>query len=87
MKYIERWLLISLLGWAALHTTTVRAEAAEADADAAQSSEQSETTDEPEPPEPPEPETPAVGAKPASEVFVPTEEISEDFAVSFPVDI
>ena len=24
---------------------------------------------------------------PASEVFIPTEEISEDFAVSFPVDI
>lgn len=26
-------------------------------------------------------------AKPSSEVFIPTEEISEDFAVSFPVDI
>jgi len=26
-------------------------------------------------------------ADPSSEVFVPTEEVSEDFAVSFPVDI
>ena len=25
--------------------------------------------------------------RPSSEVFIPTEEISEDFAVSFPVDI
>ena len=85
MKSIERWLLISLLAWAALHTTTVRAEAAEADAEAVQRSEQSETTDEPEKPEPKQ--TPPAGGKPSSEVFVPTEEISEDFAVSFPVDI
>ncbi len=27
------------------------------------------------------------GDSPSSEVFIPTEEISEDFAVSFPVDI
>jgi len=27
------------------------------------------------------------GTEPSSEVFLPTEEISEDFAVSFPVDI
>jgi hypothetical protein len=27
------------------------------------------------------------GAPESSEVFIPTEEISEDFAVSFPVDI
>ncbi len=33
-----------------------------------------------------EPE-PAEGSQPSSEVFIPTEEISEDFAVSFPVDI
>lgn len=26
-------------------------------------------------------------ARPSAEVFIPTEEISEDFAVSFPVDI
>ncbi len=26
-------------------------------------------------------------SEPSSEVFIPTEEISEDFAVSFPVDI
>ncbi|MDH3641928.1 MAG: hypothetical protein OES38_07510 [Gammaproteobacteria bacterium] len=32
---------------------------------------------------------PAAGTrtKPTPEIFVPTEEISEDFAVSFPVDI
>ena len=34
-------------------------------------------SDEPEPPQ----------GEPAAEVFVPTEEISEDFAVPFPVDI
>ena len=37
-------------------------------------------------------ETPAEGGTPptggtSSEVFIPTEEISEDFAVAFPVDI
>ena len=30
---------------------------------------------------------PAETSQPSSEVFIPTEEISEDFAVSFPVDI
>ena len=29
----------------------------------------------------------ATDAEPSAEVFIPTEEISEDFAVSFPVDI
>ncbi len=32
-------------------------------------------------------ERPAGGSGPSAEVFVPTEEISEDYAVSFPVDI
>ena len=36
-----------------------------------------EPSNEPEPPQ----------SRPAAEVFVPTEEISEDFAVPFPVDI
>lgn len=36
-----------------------------------------EATDEPEPPQ----------AEPAAEIFVPSEDISEDFAVPFPVDI
>lgn len=34
-----------------------------------------------------QPETPQSGESSDSEVFIPTEEISEDFAVSFPVDI
>ena len=85
MKSLERWLLISLLAWVALHTTTARAEAVEPEAEAAHASEQSETADKPDKPEPDE--TPPAGAKPGSDVFVPTEEISEDFAVSFPVDI
>ena len=34
-----------------------------------------------------ETEVEATEKKPSSEVFIPTEEISEDFAVSFPVDI
>ena len=36
-----------------------------------------ERADEPEPPQ----------AEPAAEIFVPSEDISEDFAVPFPVDI
>ena len=34
-----------------------------------------------------EPVEAADAAQPSSEVFLPSEEISEDFAVSFPVDI
>ena len=48
--------------------------AAEANADGDQAATEPEAT---------EPEADG----PASEVFIPTEEISEDFAVSFPVDI
>ena len=32
-------------------------------------------------------EAAATEKKPSTDVFIPTEEISEDFAVSFPVDI
>ena len=32
-------------------------------------------------------DTEVTASGPSSEVFIPTEEISEDFAVSFPVDI
>ena len=33
------------------------------------------------------PDDEAASGTPSTEVFIPTEEISEDFAVSFPVDI
>ena len=70
----QRLALLFLLGTAAVFTGSPQACAAEA-AEAA--------------------EDPAADAQPAaeaghphtSEVFIPTEEISEDFAVSFPVDI
>lgn len=34
-----------------------------------------------------DPDEEEAASAPSSEVFIPTEEISEDFAVSFPVDI
>ena len=34
-----------------------------------------------------DPDSEATSEAPSGEVFIPTEEISEDFAVSFPVDI
>ena len=34
-----------------------------------------------------DPDSDASAGEPSVEVFIPTEEISEDFAVSFPVDI
>ena len=46
-------------------------------ADAASDGDDANPGDEPGPPQ----------GEPAAEVFVPTEEISEDFAVPFPVDI
>lgn len=70
----QRLALLFLLGTAAVFTSSPLACAAEA-AEAA---------------EDPAPDAqPAAEAEhpPASEVFIPTEEISEDFAVSFPVDI
>ncbi len=46
-------------------------------ADESSADDDADRSDEPEPPR----------GEPAAEVFVPTEEISEDFAVPFPVDI
>ncbi|HSG90727.1 MAG TPA: hypothetical protein VLA56_16040 [Pseudomonadales bacterium] len=60
-------------------TTTTRAEPAESgDARAAEA----------EPAQPPAPSAPTARTEPRSpDVFVPTEEVSEDLSVSFPVDI
>jgi hypothetical protein len=56
------------------------AEAAPAGGDTQPSEQRAENTEEPQ-----QPTTDKSAAR--SEVFIPTEEISEDFAVSFPVDI
>ena len=73
-------LLLSLSAFGALHTL-----AQVADEDATPTTTEEDATGG-EPPEEnaAEPSDPDV---PVSEVFIPSEEISEDFAVSFPVDI
>jgi hypothetical protein len=78
MKHIAR---LCVLLWLGLLAGQAVVHAAEATAD--------ERNQQPEVATPAATESPA-GETPAGEapdVFVPTEEISEDFAVSFPVDI
>lgn len=64
-------LLVALLITASLGSTAALAAEAAADEDEV----------------PAETQAGDASAEPSSEVFIPTEEISEDFAVSFPVDI
>ena len=65
---------------ASLGLWSTTSSAAEADPDStAQTGEDTEGTE--------KEDTEVTGSGPSSEVFIPTEEISEDFAVSFPVDI
>ena len=51
-----------------------------AEADPEQESKEADAVGKPAPPA-------STSTKPTPEIFVPSEEISEDFAVSFPVDI
>ncbi|MFP6817646.1 MAG: hypothetical protein VB948_12080 [Pseudomonadales bacterium] len=75
MKLLTRWLLIGSLAVLAVHAIA---------ADAPVTSEnQSETVE----PQSAESTNAPIDDKPAEEIFVPSEDISEDFAVSFPVDI
>ncbi len=79
MKSTSRWLLIVLLT-----TLTAHASAAEGEKSRQDPLENGAADDSGSPSEPADP---PAGDVPTAEVFVPTEEISEDFAVSFPVDI
>jgi hypothetical protein len=72
MKSLTRWLLIGSFAVLAVHAIAADApDTSEEQADAVES----ETVE------------PTIDDKPAAEIFVPSEDISEDFAVSFPVDI
>lgn len=80
---MTRWLiqlmaLLTLFGLVAFASgfNSLAAQAAEAPADTPADEPTSEADREPD-----------QASAPSSEVFIPTEEISEDFAVSFPVDI
>lgn len=75
MKHIQLFLLL-LAMLAVLSPAQAAAEEAGAEPATAAESTDAETG-----------EKDADGNGPMSEVFLPTEEISEDFAVSFPVDI
>ncbi len=79
MKSTSRWLLMVLLT-----TLTAHASAAEGEKSRQDPLETGATDNSAAPSKPADP--PSVDV-PTAEVFVPTEEISEDFAVSFPVDI
>ncbi|MCZ6710276.1 MAG: hypothetical protein O7B25_07935 [Gammaproteobacteria bacterium] len=72
MKSSNRWLLIGSLAVLATHAIA---------ADAPVTSEKQTE------PESAESTNAPIEVKPAPEIFVPSEDISEDFAVSFPVDI
>ena len=75
MNLLTRWLLIGSLAVLAVHAIA---------ADAPVNSEnQTEAVE----PQSAEPTNAPIDDKPAEEIFVPSEDISEDFAVSFPVDI
>ena len=79
MKSTSCWLLIVLLTTLTAHASAAEGEKSRQeplDTGAADNSAS-----------PSEPADPPAGEVPTAEVFVPTEEISEDFAVSFPVDI
>ena len=75
MKSLTRWLLIGSFAVLAVHAIAADApDTSEEQADAVESEsvESTNTT---------------IDDKPTVEIFVPSEDISEDFAVSFPVDI
>ena len=75
MNSLNRWLLIgSLAGLAAHAIAADTSEASEEQAEAVEP-QSTESTNGP------------IDDKPTPEIFVPSEDISEDFAVSFPVDI
>ena len=78
MKSIHRWLLVWLLVGFAAH-----AEASDASEEQKERDEKAEAVEQ----KPVEPGMRPSGVKPTPDIFVPTEEISEDYAVSFPVDI
>ena len=81
MTITYRWLQLALLAALVGQSNVTLAQSAptEAKPPAEDSTTTTETT--------PDKAKPAPPGKPAPEIFVPTEEISEDFAVSFPVDI
>ncbi len=79
MKSTSRWLLIALLTTLTAHASAAEAEKSRQDPLDTGVADDSAAASQPADP-------PAVDV-PTAEVFVPTEEISEDFAVSFPVDI
>ena len=78
MKLLTRWLLIGSLAVLAAHAI-----AADAPVNSDISEEQTEAVE----PQSAEPTNAPIDDKPVEEIFVPSEDISEDFAVSFPVDI
>jgi hypothetical protein len=80
MKSTSRWVLISLLAGLALYASAQESEEA-------QEPQKAQETEDQAPAPPAEPSRRPAGASQDPEIFVPTEEISEDFAVSFPVDI
>ena len=77
-------ILVSALAWAPALAAQDEADEPETVREAA--ARNAEESEPPPAPEPDEADEPAAGA-PAREVFVPTEEISEDIEVPFPVDI
>lgn len=75
MKSSNRWLLIGSLAVLATHAIAADAPVTSEKQTEAVEPESAESTNAP------------IEVKPAPEIFVPSEDISEDFAVSFPVDI
>lgn len=93
--YGSRWRTITAMalltiGWALSGPAAAAAAETDGSADPAPAGSEAQTGA-PAPDGQGEPEAAAAGSEAAAdgsdEVFVPTEEISEDFAVSFPVDI
>ena len=78
------WLMFIFAGWAAAAESDP---ASEADPTVSEETAVEQTTGESGETEPDPEGDEASEGEPNLEVFIPTEEISEDFAVSFPVDI